>query len=102
VFSEAIAATYLAELDPRFRGARRGILAGPWKLITWADGPPELYDLATDPEETRNLYRTGDPRTKALADQLSAWTAAAPRQIEQPHELDRNSVEKLKSLGYAQ
>jgi arylsulfatase A-like enzyme len=103
VYSQAVAPPSLFGLNARFRGVRRGIFSGLWKLVTWTEGPPELYDLAADPEETRNLYRTDDPRAKALADRVSAWVAAAPRQVvEPPHQLDKNSVEKLKSLGYAQ
>jgi arylsulfatase A-like enzyme len=101
VYSDAIAPLSLFQ-NPRFRGIRRGIFAGSWKLITWTQGPPELYDLAADPEETRNLYRSGDSRANQLADRLSAWAATAPHQIEQPHKLDNNTVERLKSLGYAQ
>jgi arylsulfatase A-like enzyme len=102
VYTEAIAVTYLAEMNPRFRGVRRGIFAGTRKLTTWTEGRTELYDLAADPGEARNLYRTDDPGAKALERQLSAWAAAAPRDAEQPGKLDKNSVERLKSLGYAQ
>jgi hypothetical protein len=101
VYSDAVAPLSLFQ-NPRFRGIRRGIFAGSWKLITWTQGPPELYDLVADPEETRNLYRSGDSRANQLADRLSAWAATAPHQIEQPHKLDNNTVERLKSLGYAQ
>src|ERR1700674_424781 len=104
VYSEATAMPipFLPPENRRFRGVRRAILAGQWKLITWTAGPPELYDLAADPDETRNQYQAGDPRAVALAEQLSDWAAAAPPQIEQPRELDKNSVERLKSLGYVQ
>jgi hypothetical protein len=78
------------------------MLVGSWKLITSTEGPPELYDLAADPGETHNLYRVDDPHAKILADRLSAWVASAPRQFEAPGKLDKNSFEKLKSLGYAQ
>jgi arylsulfatase A-like enzyme len=102
VYSNAEAMGRVAPSCRRFRGARKAIFAGSWKLITWTEGPPELYDLATDPEETHNLYRVDDPHAKALADRLSAWVAAAPRQFDAPGKLDKNSFEKLKSLGYAQ
>jgi arylsulfatase A-like enzyme len=103
-YSEAMAMPipFLSPENRRFRGVRRAILAGHWKLITWTEGPSELYDLETDPNETRNQYRRADPRAVALGDQLTAWAAAAPPQLAQPHKLDKNSVERLKSLGYAQ
>lgn len=59
---------------------------------------PELYDLETDPKEKENLYRqkTGlASRLSATLDEVSAGgapvTAAAP---------DRETVEKLRALGY--
>jgi len=101
VYAEARAAGALST-SPRFRGVRRAMFVGSWKLISSTEGPPELYDLAADPGETRNLYSVDDPHAKAMADRLSAWVASAPKQVEAPGKLDKNSVEKLKSLGYAQ
>jgi arylsulfatase A-like enzyme len=101
VYAEARAAGELS-VSPRFRGVRRAMFVGSWKLIASTEGPPELYDLAADPGETHNLYRADDPHAKALADRLSAWVAAAPRKFDEPGKLDKNSFEKLKSLGYAQ
>ncbi len=103
VYSRATANPYLVGSNRSFfRGVRHAMWIGPWKLIAWTEGPPELYDLAADPEETQNLYRADDPHAKALADRLSAWVATAPRQFDAPGKLDKNSFEKLKSLGYAQ
>lgn len=102
VYSRATANPYLLALNRRFRGVRQAMFVGSWKVITWTDGPPELYDLATDPNETRNLYRTDDPRDAALAERLLAWAASAPRQFGRPNNPDRATVEKLKSLGYVQ
>ncbi len=102
VYSQAGAMGRVAPSYPRFRGARQAMFAGPWKMIAWTEGPPELYDLAADPGETHNLYRADDAHAKALVDRLSAWVAAAPRQFDAPGKLDKSSFEKLKSLGYAQ
>jgi arylsulfatase A-like enzyme len=102
VFSEAFPPPSASVLNPRFRGFRRAIFAGSWKLIAWTQGPPELFDLATDPGETRNLYRTDDPRAAALVDQLQKWASPAPQNFDQPIKQDKSTVEKLKSLGYAQ
>jgi arylsulfatase A-like enzyme len=102
VYSEAIPPPNLPRLNPRFRGFRRAIFVGSWKLVSWTDGPPELYDLANDPGETHNQYRTGDTRVTALANRLSAWAAGAPQNADRPDKPDKATVEKLKSLGYAQ
>jgi hypothetical protein len=58
--------------------------------------------LAADPNETHNLYKAGDDHAAELVGQLTAWAAAAPKQVERPRKLDKDSVERLKSLGYAQ
>jgi arylsulfatase A-like enzyme len=103
IYSEAVSpVSSMSISNPHLRGFRRSIFVGSQKLITWTEGPPELYDLATDPDETHNQYRNGDPRAVALSNRLAAWLAKSPRNLDQPGKADRDSVEKLKSLGYAQ
>ena len=102
VYSEAFPPPNAGNLNPRFRGYRRAIFAGSSKLITWTQGASELYDLAADPEERRNLYRTDDSRDTALVERLQKWAATAPRKFDQSGKHDKSTVEKLKSLGYAQ
>lgn len=102
VYAEANTSLFNLKRNPVFRGLRRAIITDSWKLITWTDGPPELYDLAADPNETHNLYKAGDDHAAELVGQLTAWAAAAPKQVERPRKLDKDSVERLKSLGYAQ
>jgi arylsulfatase A-like enzyme/Flp pilus assembly protein TadD len=64
---------------------------------------PELYDLSTDPAETRNLYSD----KKAVAEELHARLNALIRQYSANQELaektglDPALMERLKSLGYA-
>jgi arylsulfatase A-like enzyme/Flp pilus assembly protein TadD len=64
---------------------------------------PELYDLAADPGETRNLYAG----KKALGSELQARLRALVRQYSPDQELaektgfDPALMERLKSLGYA-
>ncbi|MCW1926140.1 sulfatase [Luteolibacter arcticus] len=44
---------------------------GPWKLIrNWADGSSELYNLASDLAESKNLAAEQPDRTKAMAAKL--------------------------------
>lgn len=102
VYSEAFPPPSASRLNPRLRGFRRSIFAGSWKLIMWTRGPSELYDLSADPDETHNLYRTDDPRAAALSNRLQKWAAPAPRKFDQPGKQDKSTVDKLKSLGYAQ
>jgi len=64
---------------------------------------PELYDLAADPGETRNLYA----EKKAVSGELQARLSALVRQYSADKELaektglDPALMERLKSLGYA-
>ncbi len=82
-------------------GRFRAVVAGDWKLI-WTPGRPretafELYDLAADPGETRDLYAPGDPRARRLEARLRAWYRAVEHPEREPSAEDRR---RLKSLGY--
>jgi arylsulfatase A-like enzyme len=88
--------------SPREHGSRRAIFSGPWKLITWTLGPPELYNLSTDTAEEHNLYRPDNPSANTLTAKIAAWSATIPRKSETTPVSDKSSIERLKSLGYAQ
>lgn len=49
--------------------------AGDWKLILPADTtqPPELYNVADDPHETRNLADAQPDRVRQLRQRIDAW-----------------------------
>jgi arylsulfatase A-like enzyme len=47
----------------------RGIIAGEYKYVVYADGSRELYDLAHDPDELRN--RADDPAYAAIERRLA-------------------------------
>ena len=78
----------------------RALRTGRYKYI---DAPkPELYDLATDPGETRNLY--AQQRSLALASKQKLAVLRARYQGRRPlrqSPLDPQSVARLRSLGYA-
>ena len=74
----------------------RTIRAGGWKYI--AAPHPELYDLTSDPSETRNLVAEQPARAAELARQVDAistgalaFAGAAP---------DPETVARLQALGY--
>jgi len=53
------------------------IRAGNWKLVEWLEtGKTELYDLASDPSELRDLASSDPQRAAALRTRLSAWRQA--------------------------
>src|SRR5512143_1311416 len=69
---------------------------GRYKLI---DAPrPELYDLATDPGELRNLYAEQPKTAAALREGLDRLAASGDAMSVQT--LDREAMEKLAALGY--
>lgn len=56
------------------QGVEQSVMSGDLKLIyDWGDGAKELYNLATDPNETTNLY------DKANVDVTYMWTLLAPK-----------------------
>jgi len=73
---------------------------GRFKLIESTD--PELYDLASDPAETKNLAATDHDRYLAIRRQLGTmrerWDKSALNA--RPAVQDPESVRKLASLGY--
>ena len=75
----------------------RGVVRHQLKLI---DLPiPELYDLAADPAEGRNLYAAQRDRARDLEsrlDRLVAVSGAAPA----PAAVDADAAARLRSLGY--
>jgi tetratricopeptide (TPR) repeat protein len=73
----------------------RGVIVGTEKFI---DLPiPELYDLAPDPDEARNLLPTESERGRALAATLATFNTAPPGR---PGQESAASRERLRALGY--
>jgi arylsulfatase A-like enzyme len=82
---------------------------GRWKLVRRGDRS-ELYDLGADPGEQRDLAAREPERTRALAEQLSRWTAELQQQgrragtwatpAPEPH--PKEQQEALRALGYVE
>ena len=54
-----------------------------WKYsIDLRDGTEELYDLAADPSEQRNLWREQPERCARLRQRLAAWAEADRKRYE--------------------
>ncbi len=89
VYFEALTATLNRGWAPL-----RGVLRGGHKLISLP--LPELYELAADPSESRNLFRSERGRAAELA-------AAIPRESDWPPrrgEVSEAERRALRSLGY--
>ncbi len=58
------------------------IREGPWKLVEhFEDGAVELYNLADDEEETKNLAASEPERVAELLDELRAWRVSVGAQM---------------------
>ena len=88
------------------RAQARAIISGSLKYISHAQGQIELFDVAADPAEERNLYRSDDVRAKQLHTIATQWAANASKlnlpKTKSPAALDAELLERLRSLGYVQ
>jgi arylsulfatase A-like enzyme len=75
-----------------------------WKVILHGTKRTEVYDLATDPGERRDL--AGSPKVAAVVERgrrrIAEWTArcSADSTLDNQLRLDPESLEKLRALGY--
>jgi arylsulfatase A-like enzyme len=91
------------ELGPT-TSVRKAVVTDRYKLIlSWPERREELYDLAQDPRETRDLAREKAPLVAALRAQLEALearTRPANREFTPAVEISKEKAEELKALGY--
>lgn len=91
-------------LDFTVAGRFRAVYVDDWKLI-WTPGhelPEEswqLYDLASDPHETENLFRVDHPRFPPMRDLLLPWAAKGMRVLEDQG-TSADDLQRLRDLGY--
>ncbi|MCP4250202.1 MAG: sulfatase-like hydrolase/transferase [bacterium] len=92
------------DLDPsRWRRQLRAWYEQPYKYIWASDGQHELYDLAADPQELRNLaVRQADvaKRLHSELDQAVAGMTEADWGETPEHTIPEEVANRLKSLGY--
>lgn len=71
------------------------IRTGDYKLIDfYQQGRVELYNIKTDPGETKNLYDVNSKQGKDLLAQLNSWKNEL--NVKMPKEKGNNQVDKLK------
>ncbi|HKJ25219.1 MAG TPA: sulfatase-like hydrolase/transferase, partial [Myxococcota bacterium] len=84
-------------------GAQFGVRLGPWKYIEGdRDGRRELYDLASDPGETRNLARERPDRAAELRARVHVWRAANPPPGAPAAPISEDDRARLRALGYVE
>lgn len=65
--------------EPGAKSPNVAVREGAWKLLVNADGSGvELYQLATDPNESKNLTATEPAVTKRLTEAALAWRKSLP------------------------
>jgi len=76
--------------------ALRTLRSGRYKYV---DAPnPELYDLSSDPLESRDLYSTEQPKALAMRRRMMSLLANAP--AAKPRSPSPDTMKALRSLGY--
>jgi len=96
----------MTRLNPSFDPSRydrrlRSIQMGNSKLIVSDRDEVELYDLGTDPGETRDLAGERPEEVERLRERLEAWMAEGSRQLERfTPEADPEALKALRELGY--
>ncbi|MGQ9733277.1 MAG: hypothetical protein ACUVX8_18630, partial [Candidatus Zipacnadales bacterium] len=79
------------------------VVQDDWRLIYRTEGPTELYHLATDPHETRDLSADHPHRVATLSAIIANWQAHARPHPSLPdlYPVEQAIVEKrLQDLGY--
>ncbi|MBV9397665.1 MAG: sulfatase-like hydrolase/transferase [Bryobacterales bacterium] len=81
--------------------SQRAVYQGFKKLIDLGIGKRELYDLAMDPSERRDVYRDNQELAARFETALSAWAAHQPG-VSPAGSTPGQVLKQLKSLGYVQ
>lgn len=93
---------------------QRSIRDARWKLVHVRDPADralmtgaewELYDVIADPGETRNLFAQAPAEAERLAAGLADWVRRGPVSPTQPIQtvpIDRETEDRLRSLGYVE
>ncbi len=72
-----------------------------FKLVASSDGRRELYDLAADPKETRNIYSEQSDTARRLEAEMERWLDAHPPLADQQEAAsDAEAEARLRDLGY--
>lgn len=62
-------------LERHYEDQYAAVVAGDWKLIAYWSGKRELYDLAADPGESRDVATAQPERVRRMSGMLADWRA---------------------------
>lgn len=85
----------------QYRNKRYAVRTPRWKFIS--SGPPELYDLSSDPDEQVNLAQREPDRVEEFRRLVERWRAAQEARrpaAETAGELTAEELEEMRALGY--
>ncbi len=91
------------EFDPsRYDRTLRTVRADGYKYVWASDGKDELYEVAADPGEERNLIDAEPDVAARLGKSLDEWLASfsPARKTDEELELDAAMRQRLEDLGY--
>lgn len=84
------------------KGEKHAVRVGSWKYIEAKDENTfELYDLASDPGEKRNVFADKPEERASLASTLQGWLSS-PLTSTAPRGVSEEDARRLEALGYVQ
>jgi arylsulfatase A-like enzyme len=101
LISESFPGSGLISLNSKFNRIERAIYSGNFKYIDSTAGKHELYDVSTDPAEVHNLCSVDAVPCSSMRHDLEEWEKATPKTVSHGKPLDPQTLERLRSLGYA-
>lgn len=86
----------------RFQHQLRSVRAGGYKLVAASDGHEELYHVAVDPLELQDSITSAPETAARLRLLLSGYEKRRRPRRERPSEIDPETRDALKALGYVE
>ncbi len=104
VISESFPYGGWLEWHSRFDRVERTIFSGPYKFISSTAGKKELYNLLQDSSEKDILNKSENKITMDLEAKLNRWLETTVPRFESTSKkgLNKDTLERLKALGYVQ
>ena len=99
IFSETFHCQVIQSVQCDGCGART-VVAWPYKYIAFLQGRRQLFNLESDPNESKELSGTMAAELSDLGQAVTAWGKTIPKQAVQQMKLSPDEMKRLKSLGY--